>query len=106
MCTARVIFHDLRRYSFKETFGKWRTGDLLLGLAYLARKEQASTSQVERVLQGRLVEQHALSEPHAAGLRVRGARPCCSRPLRTRSVATGRVRCGPHIADLRKRTAF
>lgn len=61
------------RYSFKETFGKWRTGDLLLGLAYLARKEQASSTQVERLLQGHLVEQQALSEPAAASLKARGS---------------------------------
>lgn len=28
------------RYLFVEEFGKWRTGDLLLGLAYLSRREQ------------------------------------------------------------------
>lgn len=28
------------RYMYGETLGRWRTADLLIGLAYLARREQ------------------------------------------------------------------
>lgn len=31
----------LRRYMYGETLGKWRSADLLIGLAYLARKDAA-----------------------------------------------------------------
>ena len=57
------------RYSYKETFGKWRTGDLLLGLAYLARRDAAKTA--ESMVQGQLLDVHSMPAPEAAARLVR-----------------------------------
>ena len=32
-------FHVLSRYMYGETLGRWRSADLLIGLAYMARRE-------------------------------------------------------------------
>lgn len=36
-CLTRDFF-STRRFMYGETLGKWRTADLLIGLAYLAQK--------------------------------------------------------------------
>jgi hypothetical protein len=51
------------RYSYKETFGKWRTGDLLLGLAYLARRDPGKT--METKIQGQLLDMNSMPAAEA-----------------------------------------
>jgi hypothetical protein len=58
------------RYSYKETFGKWRTGDLLLGLAYLARRE---TENAHTSMPGNVVTTQAATQQEALQRLVRAA---------------------------------
>lgn len=60
---ALYMFAEALRYSYKETFGKWRTGDLLLGLAYLARRDAGR--QVESKVQGQLLDVNIMSDSEA-----------------------------------------
>ena len=39
LCSVRAHGLSCYRYTYGETLGRWRTADLLIGLAYLSRKE-------------------------------------------------------------------
>jgi hypothetical protein len=60
----------LFRYTFRETFGKWRTGDLLLGLAYLARRDLASTKHIDAYEPHRVIHKGNISDEELRGKMV------------------------------------
>ena len=45
------------RYMYNESLGRWRTADLLIGLAYLARQETAQQAVADIACTGHLVGQ-------------------------------------------------
>ena len=49
--------HGYHRYMYNESLGRWRTADLLIGLAYLARQETAQQAVADIACTGHLVGQ-------------------------------------------------
>lgn len=64
------------RYTYGETLGRWRTADLLIGLAYLARKEGTEHAAADIAAQARpLGEGMSLEELEASMVGRGAARP-------------------------------
>ncbi len=52
---AAVELKACCRYMYNESLGRWRTADLLIGLAYLARQESANRAIADIAAAGNLV---------------------------------------------------
>ena len=73
-----------RRYMYGETLGRWRTADLLIGLAYLARREPEESPVADIAKAARPLGQGAFLEQRQA-LAVR-QQPCLLNPCEFRNI--------------------
>ena len=58
----RSCVHFLCRFMYGETLGRWRTADLLIGLAYLAKREGEGHPVADIAAQGRPIGEGASDE--------------------------------------------
>ena len=82
----------LCRFAYGETLGRWRTADLLIGLAYLARREKQEHPVADIAQHGTLFGLGAVVQPSSEVLVRMHSRPACAALTRSLTQLSGLCR--------------